>query len=180
MIENLDTDLAVKEDNSATDLLNNSVQQVSVSLVHHSNLNLEIVKREEEEPCSGGELNDESSDEIETFRKQIYSQARSINKSCLAKPKEQRLHDSISKVFGVDDPPPGFGHCYPRHYFLEQNLPRPISPLKVILIFSPSFKLNLCHFPHTNTTKKTLVTLLCRKRSNNIMFVREREKEFFN
>jgi hypothetical protein len=69
--------------------------------------------------------------EDDLIKKKVYTQAKVINKACVAPPKIQRLHENVSKVFGMDDPPAGFGNCYPRYYFLEQHLQKPISPLKV-------------------------------------------------
>ena len=67
----------------------------------------------------------------EVLKKKVYSQAKFINKTCAATPKIQRLNENVSKVFGMGDPPPGFGNTYPNYYFLEQNLTKPITPLKV-------------------------------------------------
>ncbi len=67
------------------------------------------------------------------MKRKIYKQALNINQNCLVTPKLQRIHEGVSKVFGLDDPPPGFGLIYPKFYYLEQKRPQPMSPLKVII-----------------------------------------------
>lgn len=65
------------------------------------------------------------------LKKKIYKQAQDINQTSLATPKMQRIHEGVSKVFGMTDPPPGFGLIYPKFYYLEQKRPQPMDPLKV-------------------------------------------------
>jgi hypothetical protein len=69
----------------------------------------------------------------ETVKKQIYKQAIDINQTSLLTPKSQRIQSTVTKVFGLDDPPPGFGLVYPKYYYLEQKKPQPMSPLKVFM-----------------------------------------------
>jgi hypothetical protein len=64
-------------------------------------------------------------------KKKIYKDALVINNMNLGTPKAKRIHDSVNKVFGSDDPPPGFGLIYPKYYYLEQKRPQPMEPLKV-------------------------------------------------
>jgi hypothetical protein len=68
----------------------------------------------------------------EKAKKKILKDAININKANLQSPKAKRIHDSITKVFGNDDPPAGFGLIYPKYYYLEQKKPQPMQPLKVI------------------------------------------------
>lgn len=71
----------------------------------------------------------------EKAKKKILKEAININKANLQSPKAKRIHDSIAKVFGNDDPPAGFGLIYPKYYYLEQKKPQPMQPLKVMKIF---------------------------------------------
>ena len=61
---------------------------------------------------------DQYQDEDEAVKKRIYKQAITINQSTLLSPKFQRIHEGVSRVFGLDDPPPGFGLIYPKYYYL--------------------------------------------------------------
>ena len=74
-----------------------------------------------------------SSSVNETVKKRLYKQALDINQVSLLTPKSQRIQSTVSKVFGLDDPPPGFGLVYPKYYYLEQRRPLPMNPLKVII-----------------------------------------------
>lgn len=67
----------------------------------------------------------------ENIKKRLYKQALNINQISLLTPKSQRIQSTVTKVFGLNDPPPGFGLVYPRYYYLEQKKPQPMSPLKV-------------------------------------------------
>jgi len=57
-------------------------------------------------------------DDDDAIKKRIYKQALVINQSTLISPKFQRIHEGVSRVFGLDDPPPGFGLIYPKYYYL--------------------------------------------------------------
>jgi hypothetical protein len=70
------------------------------------------------------------SDSGNVIKNKVLKQAKKIK--TLNSPKSKRIHDSITKVFGNDDPPPGFGLTNPKYYYLEQKRPQPIQPLKVI------------------------------------------------
>lgn len=48
----------------------------------------------------------------EVIKMSIYKKALTINQNSLVTPKFQRIHDGVSKVFGIDDPPPGWFICF--------------------------------------------------------------------
>jgi len=73
----------------------------------------------------------EENQEDDSLKKKIYKHALNINNTSMVTPKMQRIHEGVSKVFGIDDPPPGFGLIFPKFYYLEQKRPQPMSPLKV-------------------------------------------------
>jgi hypothetical protein len=83
------------------------------------------------------------SDSGNVIKNKVLKQAKKIRS--LDSPKSKRIHDSITKVFGNDDPPPGFGRLNPKYYYLEQKRPQPIQPLKV------------CTFPLSLKTKSTAI-----------------------
>jgi hypothetical protein len=70
----------------------------------------------------------------ESVKKRIYQQAVDINQRTVRCPRLQRVHESVSKIFGIDDPPAGFGLVYPKCYYLEQKKPQPMQPLKVSIV----------------------------------------------
>ncbi|CAF1075097.1 unnamed protein product [Brachionus calyciflorus] len=72
----------------------------------------------------------ESEEEIYN-KSRVYKQAQDIKNVTLLNPKFKRISDGVTKVFGLNDPPPGFGLSYPKYYYLEQKRPQPMSPLKV-------------------------------------------------
>lgn len=63
--------------------------------------------------------------------KNVYKQAFNISKTNLVSPKIKRINENVTKIYGFEDPPPGFGFSYPRFYFIEQKKPQPMNPLKV-------------------------------------------------
>lgn len=71
----------------------------------------------------------------ESLKKRLYQHAIDINQRSSVNPRTQRIQDSVSKIFGLDDPPAGFGLIYPKYYYLEQKKPQPMQPLKVNLEF---------------------------------------------
>lgn len=89
---------------------------------------LELDERDGSDLDSASVIRADNSDQL---KKKIYKQALTINQNSLVSPKLQRIHEGVSKVFGLDDPPPGFGLIYPKFYYLEQKRPQPMSPLKV-------------------------------------------------
>ena len=44
---------------------------------------------------------------------------------------QNKLDHDITAILGSSDPPPGFGFLHPRFYYLEQNRPVPMDPLRV-------------------------------------------------
>ncbi|RMZ95490.1 hypothetical protein BpHYR1_029564 [Brachionus plicatilis] len=66
----------------------------------------------------------------ELKKNNVYKKAEVFKNVTLADPKFKRMTESLTKVFGLSDPPPGFGFCYPRYYYLEQKRPQPMNPLK--------------------------------------------------
>lgn len=80
---------------------------------------------------SGIQSRPESVDE--SLKKRLYQHAIDINQRSRVNPRTQRIQDSVSKIFGLDDPPAGFGLIYPKYYYLEQKKPQPMQPLKVNL-----------------------------------------------
>jgi len=87
-------------------------------------------------------------------KKKIYKDALVINNMNLGTPKAKRIHDSVNKVFGSDDPPPGFGLIYPKYYYLEQKRPQPMEPLKVWRGFNGNIYFEPIQFQRVASTDK--------------------------
>ena len=79
------------------------------------------------------------------FTKSVYNYATVIySKSEDSHP--NKLDHDIQKILGSSDPPPGFGFLHPKVYYLTQNRPIPLEPLRVcisILFFIFLFSLML-------------------------------------
>jgi hypothetical protein len=79
-----------------------------------------------DEPVSS--TNDEHTRAV--IRRSVYDYAAIVHEQ-LESSCRNKLDDDIAGVLGSSDPPPGFGYCRPKVYYLEQRRPLPMEPLPV-------------------------------------------------
>ncbi|UJR33272.1 hypothetical protein I4U23_020727 [Adineta vaga] len=63
------------------------------------------------------------------FTRSVYDYAAVVY-SKAEDPHQNRLDHDIQKILGSSDPPPGFGFLHPKVYYLTQNRPTPMEPLR--------------------------------------------------